>query len=381
MPSEQEVFEREAQRLEDLCAYVTKRGYTVDCDDGPPPKLNPDGSLVDPVANFNPHHDEHGHFASGDTAAHDLEHAHHDLHQAHEAYELFSGHLEVPAHVSISDAVALVSAAPGVGKLVVDLHDKCKETSDRLIHAMQQRYGKATTAGVLGSGALLAAAARHSMHLGPLGKLIPGQNLAASIPLAALAETGRALGLVHPNSALERVSMKTGEIVHALRGKIVEPIKGGVGAVAKEMDSTFMKSAHAAGRLAGKAVEKFKEQWHGVANADVDKLATGLIDGLYNAHFSATENGGPGSGPRKQLGFILPDGVKSVEKAPDHEFTGTKLVTLDNGNVHPIFFDKATGAYWHENHVTDPDRMRGYLGEKRDALDRLVKEQHNLKPN
>jgi hypothetical protein len=77
---------------------------------------------------------------------------------------------------------------------------------------------------------------------------------------------------------------------------------------------------------------------------------------------------------KKQAGFELVPGVKSIKKAADHEFTGTKLVTLDNGDVHPIFFDRQSGVWHHGNHTTDSRTTRGMIATQKDeVLPRLVK--------
>jgi hypothetical protein len=82
----------------------------------------------------------------------------------------------------------------------------------------------------------------------------------------------------------------------------------------------------------------------------------------------------PAKVAKKQMaGFPEVEGVAEVRKSPDHQFNGEKLVKLANGDVHPIYFDRASGGYYHAEHVNDGS-LRGFIGHnKEEVLERLVK--------
>lgn len=80
----------------------------------------------------------------------------------------------------------------------------------------------------------------------------------------------------------------------------------------------------------------------------------------------------PANNKPVMAGFPKVDGVAEVRKSPDFASTGERLVKLDNGEVHPIYYDKSTGGYYHANHVND-DAQRGFIAfDKKEVLERLV---------
>jgi SPP1 gp7 family putative phage head morphogenesis protein len=91
--------------------------------------------------------------------------------------------------------------------------------------------------------------------------------------------------------------------------------------------------------------------------------------------------GGPGGGkPKKQAGFEMIPGVRSVKKAKDHEYTGTYLVTLDDGSVHAIYFDRQ-GGLWHHSRPKGSRNQDSWLAtDRRDVLTRLLARVNDFHP-
>ncbi len=328
------------------------------------------------------HGEEHGHGEHEHKPHESLEHAHHDVHTGHEAYELLHGmssahglhgHLEVPVHLDSSHVVELIRHIPGAGPAVVALHDRASRFAEDKIKQLQERYGKHTMAGILGSGALLAAAARHALHLGPLGKLIPGQNLVAAIPLVVLAEAGKRLGYVHDASHIERVSSKAAHIVHAVRSALGKPI-GAIESTARSGERLAAEGGLKAAGLAGKATrtagdwlsaawkrsgeEQVKlraNEWFEVNEAvDVDRLAEMLANDIYedyqeevDAQYQALrrESGWVpvdnlrsffADRERDAGGRCLPSGAGGVERASEAELKAAqKIARAKIRNVKP----------------------------------------------
>lgn len=80
----------------------------------------------------------------------------------------------------------------------------------------------------------------------------------------------------------------------------------------------------------------------------------------------------PPAKPRKQAGFELIPGVLSIKKGKDFEFDGTYLVTLADGSVHGIYFDRQS-SNWHHSKPKGNRHFDSYLGlTRQDALHRLV---------
>lgn len=78
--------------------------------------------------------------------------------------------------------------------------------------------------------------------------------------------------------------------------------------------------------------------------------------------------------PKKQAGFELIPGVVAVKKSPDFGYDGTYLVTLSNGQVHPIYFDKQS-SYWLHAKPKGNRHWDSYLGlTRQDALKSLVQD-------
>src|SRR5580692_7356465 len=295
---EQEVYEQELAAHNALAEHFRSRGLQV-------PVLATENLYFDAleaVANFNPNHGEGGKFAS---TTESLEHTGHELHTAHELHEvaeaLGGGHdvhsaVEAASHVhdlhdvmaigarhalgeAVHIAAAGIAAAPGgrrVAEGITALHDKCCDTAERLVGKLQDRYGHATAAAILGSGAVAAAAVRASVGLsGPTGKLIPGQKFIGAIPIVALAEAGRAAGFVGPGTSLEKHCLRAAKWVHAMR----EAVGAQASKFGKELAEGGLKVAHASGKLARKAVE-----WARNESVDIDKAAEELVAEMYDGY-------------------------------------------------------------------------------------------------
>ena len=97
---------------------------------------------------------------------------------------------------------------------------------------------------------------------------------------------------------------------------------------------------------------------------------------------TCSPGGGGGSGKvKKQAGFDVVPGVKSVKKAPDFEFTSTYHVTLDGGDVHSIFFDRQSSIWMHANPKGTSVRDQYLATVKAEVLPRLVEWQDRYKAN
>lgn len=245
--------------------------------------------------------EEHGH-------GHELEHAAHEVHTAHEAYEVaeaaglgheahegaveahhvaeaFGGsheaheatqaaheagqhalesgeHLEHPSGLDAAAIVArhaygpalkaaahLVSKVPGGEKtanMISDLHDGATKLADAAVGRLVKRYGHATAAAILGAGSLTSKSTVKAIGIpGSVASAIPGHQFIGAIPLLAVAETGKRLGLVGPDSRLEKGLAHMGTWVHAVRHAVGRPFNY----AAKKAEGLFHRGARAAGKL------------------------------------------------------------------------------------------------------------------------------------
>jgi hypothetical protein len=315
--TEDEVYNEELERHNEMSRLARELGYCVPMSNDPPPALNSDGSLkrvenkyfdaADAVAllNFNPNHGEGGRFAASHEETHSLEHVGHEIHHAHEVHEIaevlgHGGHAQTAhdamhaasahdihdvigigvRHVT-GDAVKLVAAGiaavPGGRKIaegITKAHDWCEKKAEDLTAKLEERYGRATAAAVLGSGAIAAAGVRAGVGLsGPAGKAIPGQKFLGALPLVPLLEAGRAAGLIGPGTALEKHIGTAAKWIHAVREAIGKP----VGKFKAGLDKTAMAGARGAGFVAGKILGTNED-------LDIDKIAQELIDDLYDGY-------------------------------------------------------------------------------------------------
>jgi hypothetical protein len=92
----------------------------------------------------------------------------------------------------------MVAAVPGgkrVAEGIAKLHDGAHKIAEAAVSNMEKRYGKATTAAILGSGSLLSHNAMRAVGIpGTVGKALPAPHLIGSIPLLAVAEVGKRMG-------------------------------------------------------------------------------------------------------------------------------------------------------------------------------------------
>lgn len=191
--------------------------------------------------------------------AHEAHEAVHEAHEAHEAIEA-ADHTEIAEHGTSLDAHAIiarhlygpalraaakiVSKIPGgrkAAEAIEAAHEKAKAVSDLAVQKLQDRYGKATAATILGGSGLVAG---HILH--GVGKAIPGQKFLGAIPALALAEAGRKIGVVGPGTKLESGLAKVGAWVHAAKAAV------GRGA---------LKAAYGAGRATRVLKDELKREF------------------------------------------------------------------------------------------------------------------------
>lgn len=207
-------------------------------------------------------HGEHGAGGHEHGPEHELEHAGHEYHDIHEAEHAAHAIGHHPGDVlaiatsrvlpyATKAVAAALKATPGLakaGQAVSDLHEGAAKLVESAVSKMEARYGKATAAAILGAGNVVAGMASSGAALA-----IPKRNLIGALPLMALAETGRALGVIGPGSKVEAGLRRVGGWVQA--------IKSGVA-------NLGLKGFRTAGKLTGKVGRAL-----GVMNfADLDMI-------------------------------------------------------------------------------------------------------------
>jgi hypothetical protein len=142
---------------------------------------------------------------------HEIHHAHQAaevqeaLHEMHEMHEFGAGGFEVAGILgrhaidpALKGAQALLNMAGGekAAAAIGDATETMKGHVDNLIHALQERYGKNVTRGLLGISQTITGASMHALGVGGLAAAIPGKHFVAAIPLFLLAEGAKRAGLL-----------------------------------------------------------------------------------------------------------------------------------------------------------------------------------------
>jgi SPP1 gp7 family putative phage head morphogenesis protein len=132
-----------------------------------------------------------------------------------DAHAIIARHLYGPATTAVEKILKRVPGARGAGEKIAQLHESATRAAEQAIHKLEQRYGRATTGAILAAGGLTYSAASHG-----LTKAVPGQKFVGAVPYVALAEAGKRLGFVGPNSKLEKGLSQIGTWVHAVKHAI-----------------------------------------------------------------------------------------------------------------------------------------------------------------
>lgn len=160
-------------------------------------------------------------------------------------------HAYGPALRAVSSILSKVPGARKVAEAITKLHDGATALAEKMTKGMVARYGEATAGAILGAGSVLSHSVTGAVGVhGLAASAIPGPQFIGAIPLLAVAEVGKRLGLVGADSKLEAGVTKVGTWVHAIRGAIGKPLK----AAGRAAAAGGLKAAHAAGRAAGAAV-------------------------------------------------------------------------------------------------------------------------------
>lgn len=324
MVTRQEDWEEELERLDYLAEIANQRGYLIGKPVKPPKLTPDGGlaspaTNYDP----NQPRDDHGRFGHGEGgghepmghgqgkhAAHELEHTSHEAHTLHEAHEvgevLGGGHdlahaavgeaaghaaehgahaaeaaghgagehvhgpedaaaivarnLYGPALSAVSKILTTIPGARAAGEALSNIHTGMSKWADSRVEAMSERYGRATTAAVLGAGALLTSHAALSVGIpGWVAKAGP-QKLLGTVALMTVGEAGKRLGLLGQDSKLEKAVRTGGTWIHAIKEAVAKPFRAvgraaatALKPLAEELDETYTRTSKAAGKLAKRA--------------------------------------------------------------------------------------------------------------------------------
>ncbi len=312
-----------------------------------------EGGGVDPTCGKGDSHGSGGHGDShggghspGHVAGHEFEHAGHQahsLHEAHEIHEIFGSSHELASHAaehgheaiheahkvihesvkeaheaiehgghgahSPLDAYAIIArnsygpvlratvaimervpGARGVGKTIAALHDGATKISERAVEGLISRYGHSTAGAILGAGSLMAHSVTKAAGLpSHIGKALPGQSIIGAIPMIAMAEVGKRMGLVGKDSKLEKGLERAGTWIHAIKEAISRPL----GTIKKELGAIGLKTAKGLGKATGKAGRAvgllnegftFNEDPITLSQVEIEKAAKEFLDELYKEY-------------------------------------------------------------------------------------------------
>ncbi len=146
-------------------------------------------------------------------------------------------------------AAHLVGKMPGGEKtanFIADAHDGLTKAAGAAVKRMADRYGHATAAAILGAGSLTSKNTMRALGIpGHVASAVPGHQFIGAIPLLGLAEAGKRMGLVGPDSNLEKGLGHVGGAVHTIRETIGRPFKAA--------GDLYQRGMRAAGRAVGKA--------------------------------------------------------------------------------------------------------------------------------
>lgn len=178
---------------------------------------------------------EHAEEATG--AGHELgEHAAHfgKLDAGAILFRQFAG----PAAKMAEHIVRHVPMGQPVANAIAKVHETSTKVAESVLHKLEARYGKATAGAILGSGHFFTEKLA-ALGGGPLLRALPGGHIIGAAVSVALAEVGLRMGLLGPDSKMEKSLAAVGTLVHAFKGFAASNIEKGV---------------HGAAYLAGRAV-------------------------------------------------------------------------------------------------------------------------------
>lgn len=156
-------------------------------------------------------------------------------------------HLYKPALRAVTKMMEKVPGARVAGRAISALHDGANKAAEAAVSKLADRYGHATAAAILGSGAVLSGTAMRAAGVqGPLAKAIPAPHLVGAIPMVALAEAGKRLGVVGHDTKLERGLETVGSWIHA--------VKSAASAGASKTTEVLGRAGHIGARMAGRVV-------------------------------------------------------------------------------------------------------------------------------
>jgi hypothetical protein len=188
--------------------------------------------------------------------AHEAEHAAHLGHAASahghfdtDATAIVVGKLVEPAAKAVGAVMERVPGARNVANSVAKLHDGAVKIAEAAVQKAIARYGHGAVSAALGAGGFATSAAAHAAGIPGSGALGKAAKYVGAIPLMALAEVGRAAGVVGQGTRLDRgltrISAKIAAIKHAVGRKLHEvahlvagSIAAGVGAIMNVGDAT-----------------------------------------------------------------------------------------------------------------------------------------------
>lgn len=281
---ELEYIDERRDRLNMLAELARARNVTIPCPAATePPLLKPDGALVDnrfcPTgagggvdpscgADASGHvggdrtlKEAHAHGAESKapTGAHGegahakpseaLEHAGHKAHDAehanHLVHSLSHGHFGLHEIGVVAGKVLepvvhkigeLAKRIPGVDKAVHAIsalnrstHDLAKSIIDKAI----SRYGHGAVGAALGGGGFISAMSAKAVHLGALEAVThKATKYLGAIPLLAMAEAGYQVGIVAPNTKLDKGLAKAAVGIHAVESFVTKGAYSGARYVA-----------------------------------------------------------------------------------------------------------------------------------------------------
>ena len=160
-------------------------------------------------------------------------------------------------------AKAIVNKTPGgkrTGEAIAALHEGATKLGESMTKKLVDKYGHATAGAILGAGAVMASMVQHAVGVGTVGRAVPGQRFIGAIPLIALAEIGKRLGLIGKDTMFEKGLARFGSWVHAIRAAVGHPLKRAGEAISK----AGLKAAHAAGETVGDYQRRIAKLEHGL---------------------------------------------------------------------------------------------------------------------
>lgn len=220
-------------------------------------------------------------------------------------------------------ATAVMSHIPGarrVGEFIAKVHEGTLKAVESLTAKMAERYGPATAGAILATGIHLSHTVGAGIGVGHMTHaFLPheGKAMVGALPLVAMAEIGKQLGVVGKDSKLD----------HAI-GKTVGKMLGIVDATKELAGKAVLKTARTAGKVVGKAI--------GTRNTltvlDIDYNYGAILTNDQFTRFSQTQINALA---RQFLEDLFEQTKELTTPTEDDEVINTFCATGDGGGVDP----------------------------------------------